>query len=148
MSRSRRDVILELIRDHEVETQEQLVGLLVEEGFDVTQATVSRDIGRLGLNKISVGGGRQRYVLPERDNKYLEERYERIFASGFISMDQAGNILVIKTAPGMAGAVATALEAMHIPGVVGVIAGHDTIMAAIRSEEQMSAVMSRIRHIL
>ncbi|MBQ7679395.1 MAG: arginine repressor [Butyrivibrio sp.] len=148
MSKSRHDRIVELIRDHEVETQEQLAELLKESGYEVTQATVSRDINKLGLHKISAGGGRQRYVLPDRESPYLDEKYSEVLRAGFLSMDSAQNILVIRTVSGMAMAVAAALDALHIQDVVGCIAGDDTIMAAVRSESRMSAVMSSIRKLL
>ena len=114
------------------------------EGFKVTQATVSRDIRDLRLTKISVGGSRQKYVVlePER-NEMLNEKYIRVLQDGYISMDMAQNILVIKTVSGMAMAVAAAVDAMKWREVVGCIAGDDTIMCAIRSVEDTQHVMNR-----
>lgn len=140
--------IIDLISRYEVETQEELADLLNREGVKVTQATVSRDIRELKLTKISMNNGRQKYAVMNTASGNLNERYLRILKDGFLSMDMAQNILVVKTVSGMAMAVAAALDAMHWPEVAGCIAGDDTIMCANRSVDDTLIVMEKIRKIV
>lgn len=148
MKTRRQAKILELISKNDIETQEELSDYLEQEGYQVTQATVSRDIRELKLTKLAMSGGKQKYVALVETPEDLSEKYTRIFRDGFLAMDMAQNILVIKTVSGMAMAVAAALDAMHLHEVVGCIAGDDTIMCAIRSNEDTIAVMSRLRKIV
>jgi len=145
MKTKRQTKILELIKKYEIETQEDLSAYLEQEGYQVTQATVSRDIRELKLTKVSLTNGRQKYVALLETNEDLSQKYERIFRDGFISMDIAQNILVIKTVSGMAMAVAAALDALQLHEVVGTIAGDDTIMCAARSTEDAIAVIDKLR---
>ena len=145
MKTRRQTKILELIKKYEIGTQEDLSDYLEQEGYQVTQATVSRDIRELKLTKVSLTGGRQKYVALLETNEDLSQKYERIFRDGFISMDIAQNILVIKTVSGMAMAVAAALDALQLYEVVGTIAGDDTIMCAVRSTEDAIAVIDKLR---
>ena len=145
MKIKRQTKILELIKKYEIETQEDLSAYLEKEGFQVTQATVSRDIRELKLTKVSLGNGNQKYIALLETNEDLSQKYERIFRDGFISMDIAQNILVVKTVPGMAMAVAAALDALQIREIVGSIAGDDTIMCAARSTEDAIVVIDKLR---
>ena len=147
--KSKRHVkILELIRKNDIETQEELLDYLKREGYRVTQATVSRDIRELKLTKVAMKSGRQKYaVLAENTNDFLE-KYTRIFQNGFVSMDMAQNILVVKTVPGMAMAVAAALDSMQCHEIVGSIAGDDTVMCAVRTVEDTVTLMERLRKIV
>ena len=140
--------IIDLISRYEVETQEELADLLNREGVKVTQATVSRDIRELKLTKISMNNGRQKYAVMNTASGNLNEKYLRILKDGFLSMDMAQNILVVKTVSGMAMAVAVAMDAMHWPEVAGCIAGDDTIMCANRSVDDTLIVMEKIRKIV
>ena len=148
MKVSRHAKIIELISQNDIETQEELAEYLNRAGFKVTQATVSRDIRDLKLTKVSVGGSRQKYVILKAKEDGMSEKYIRVLKDGYVSMDMAQNILVIKTVPGMAMAVAAAVDAMKWKEVVGCIAGDDTIMCAIRSVEDTTAVMDKIRKIV
>lgn len=147
MKVSRHAKIIELITQHDIETQEELAEYLEDAGFKVTQATVSRDIRDLKLTKMSVDGSRQKYVILKPEES-MSEKYIRVLQDGYVSMDMAQNILVIKTVSGMAMAVAAAVDAMKWNEVVGCIAGDDTIMCAIRSVEDTVAVMEKIRKIV
>ena len=129
-------------------TQEELADLLNSEGFRVTQATVSRDIRELKLTKVAGENGRQRYVILQNENPALDGKFIPILKSGFVRMDMAQNILVIRTVSGMAMAVAAALDAMHFQEVVGCIAGDDTIMCAVRSSNDTILLMDKIRKLL
>lgn len=148
MKVSRHAKIIELINQYDIETQEELAERLNQAGFRVTQATVSRDIRDMKLMKMSVDGKRQKYVILKSEEEGISEKYIRVLRDGYISMDMAQNILVIKTVSGMAMAVAAALDAMKWKEVVGCIAGDDTIMCAVRSVEETMAVMEKIRKII
>ena len=147
MKTRRQSKMLELIKKYDIETQEELSAHLEQEGFQVTQATVSRDIRELKLTKVAMGNGRQKYVALMESGEDLSEKYTRVFKDGFISMDMAQNILVVKTVSGMAMAVAAAIDALGLHEIVGCIAGDDTIMCAIRSAEDTAGVMNRLRKI-
>ncbi|MCD8398398.1 MAG: arginine repressor [Lachnospiraceae bacterium] len=140
--------IIDLIGKYEIETQEELAEYLKAEGFQVTQATVSRDIRELKLTKISLADGRQKYALMQPQNAEAAERYLRVLKEGFVSMEMAQNILVVKTVSGMAMAVAAAIDAMHWAEVAGCIAGDDTIMCANRSTDDTLIVMEKIHRIV
>ena len=148
MKVSRHAKIIELISQYDIETQEELAEYLNRAGFKVTQATVSRDIRGLELTKVSVGAGKQKYVVHRQDEPEMSEKYIRVLRDGYVSMDMAQNILVIKTVSGMAMAVAVAVDSMKWNEVVGCIAGDDTIMCAIRTVEDTVAVMDKIRKIV
>lgn len=149
LKKTRHDKILEIIAQHEVETQEELVRYLREGGFDVTQATISRDIRELKLYKMSVGKGKQKYiVLQQGDENHMEDKFIRVLKDGFVSMDMAQNILVVRTVSGMAMAVAAAIDSLHFQEIVGSIAGDDTIMVAVRTVEDTEQLMERIRKLL
>ncbi len=148
MKTKRQAKMLELIRKHEIETQEELSDYLQKEGYQVTQATVSRDIRELKLTKVAMSNGRQKYAALTDSNEDLSEKYIRVFRDGFVSMDMAQNILVIKTVSGMAMAVAAAIDAMHLHEIVGCIAGDDTIMCAVRSVDDTIEVMGRLRKLV
>ncbi len=145
MKTRRQTKILELIKKYEIETQEDLSAYLEQEGYQVTQATVSRDIRELKLTKVSLTNGRQKYIALLETNEDLSQKYERIFRDGFISMDIAQNLLVVKTVSGMAMAVAAALDALQLHEIVGTIAGDDTIMCAARSTEDAIRVIDKLR---
>ena len=138
MKVSRHAKIIELISQYDIETQEELAEYLNNAGFKVTQATVSRDIRDLKLTKVSVGG-KQKYIV-HRPEEGMSEKYIRVLKDGYVSMDMAQNILVIKTVSGMAMAVAAALDAMKWNEVVGCIAGDDTIMCAIRTVKRIVGI--------
>ena len=148
MKTKRQTKMLELIKKDDIETQEELSDYLQKEGYQVTQATVSRDIRELKLTKVAMSNGRQKYAALTEANEDLSEKYTRVFRDAFVSMDMAQNILVIKTVSGMAMAVAAAIDAMHLHEIVGCIAGDDTIMCAVRSVDDTIAVMSRLRKLV
>ena len=148
MKTNRQSKIIEIIQKDEVETQDELSALLEKDGFRVTQATVSRDIRELKLTKIPTAGGRQKYAVITDAPENLSKKYERVLREGFLSMDMAQNILVIKTVSGMASAVCAAIDAMKMREIVGSIAGDDTIMCAIRTVDDTYAVMKKIRRIV
>lgn len=149
MKRQRHEVVVDLINKYEIETQEELAEYLRREGYDVTQATVSRDIRELHLSKVSAGNGKQKYIiLQQREDNNLGDKYIRVLREGYISAQMAQNILVIKTVQGMAMAVAAALDAMRFPEIVGCIAGDDTIFVAVKSVQETKAVIEKLNKII
>ena len=147
MKLERHAKIIELIGQYAIETQEELADKLNKAGFRVTQATVSRDIRELKLTKMAVDG-RQRYVVIQGPNSQMGDKYIGILREGFVSMDMAQNILVIKTVSGMAMAVAAALDALQWHEIVGCIAGDDTIFCAIRTTDETLIVMEKLRKMM
>ena len=149
MKVERHEKIIELIRRQEIETQEELAQKLNESGFKVTQATVSRDIKELKLFKVPAGDGRQKYALfLQEESEELDAKYVRVFKDGYLSMAMAQNMLVLKTVPGMAMAVAAALDKFQFPEVVGCIAGDDVIMCAIHNVDETLLVMEKLRKLI
>ncbi len=147
MKKNRHGRIIELIEEHDIETQEELAEWLRQDGYDVTQATVSRDIRALHLSKVPAGNGKQKYAALQQPGAGMGDKYARVLREGMTSMDTAQSVLVIKTVPGMAMAVAAALDAMHMKEIVGTIAGDDTIMMAIRSAGDAEVVMENVKRI-
>ena len=148
MKVNRHTKIVELVSKYDIETQEELAERLKQEGFQITQATVSRDIRDLKLTKVPMDSGRQKYVVLKATENALRDKYMRIMKDGFVSMDVAMNILVIKTVSGMAMAVGAAIDEMHWPEVVGCIAGDDTIMCVVRTIEDTETIMGKIGKIV
>ena len=145
MKTNRQSKIIEIIQKNEVETQDELSALLEKDGFRVTQATVSRDIRELKLTKIPTAGGRQKYAVITDAPENLSKKYERVLREGFLSMDMAQNILVIRTVPGMAMAVCAALDALKLDEIVGSIAGDDTIMCAAKTADMALGAAEKLR---
>ena len=144
MKNARQAEIIRLIGKYHIETQEDLADRLNKEGFQVTQATVSRDIRELHLIKVADGPGRSRYSVIQNDVMPLNKKYSRVLKDAFVSMDSAGNILVLKVVPGMAMAAGAALDALNWNEIVGCIAGDDTIFCAIRTIQDVKTVMGRL----
>ena len=147
MKISRQGKIIELIHRYNVETQEELSALLKKAGYKVTQATISRDIRDLRLTKVTENGISKYKVLNQANND-LTQKYIETLRNGFIFMDIAQNIIVIKTVSGMAMAVAASIDSMDIPNIVGCIAGDDTIMCVVRSEEETPSVMDDLNKLI
>ncbi|MCR5742635.1 MAG: arginine repressor [Lachnospiraceae bacterium] len=145
MNNKRHDTLKKIIHEQAITTQEGLVEALKEEGYYVTQATISRDVRILGIRKRNIDG-LNRYWIPEPNA--VPVHYINVLKEGFVSADLAMNILVIKTAPGLAMAVAAALDAFQFPELVGCIAGDDTIMCAIRDVDAAKHLKKKIGEIL
>ena len=143
MKIARHKKILELINKYEISTQEELAERLIDSGFLVTQATVSRDIRELSLTKVNSGTG-QKYASVKTAERDLNKKLLKILKEGYLSSDLAGNIVVIKTESGMAMAVAAALDAIVWNEVAGTIAGDDTIFCAVRTVEEGLSLMSKL----
>lgn len=148
MKKKRQAVILELIQNHNIETQEELAKRLQEAGFSTTQGTISRDIRELNLTKVGGRNGRQKYAPMSMNNTHVSNKYRRVLSEAILSMEAAMNILVIKTVTGMAMACATAIDNISIEGIVGCIAGDDTIMCVIKDLSKVEEVIREIKAII
>lgn len=148
MKEKRHEKIIELINQYDIETQDELAEHLRNAGFQVTQATVSRDIRKLKLSKVPARDGKQKYALLNGVQHQMSEKYVGILREAFVSMDSAQNILVIKTVSGMAMAVCAAIDSLKWNEVVGSIAGDDTIMCVIRSTDDAVKIMDKISKIV
>lgn len=144
MKNKRHEVLLKIIETRDVETQEELCQLLIDEGYNVTQATVSRDIKQLNIIKSKGLNGHQKYVHEKFSPSGFSDKFRRVLSDSVISIEDAGNILVIKTVSGMAMACAAALDALDIEEIVGCIAGDDTIMCAVKDIKKMKFVKDTI----
>lgn len=148
MKEQRQSKILNLIQKQEIETQEELAENLEQAGFKVTQATISRDIRELKLTKVTNKSNVQKYVALANFESQVSDKVIRVFKAGFVSMDIAKNILVIRTLTGMGNAVASAIDAFDYEEIVGTIAGDDTIFCAIREEVLMEDVINKFQEVL
>ncbi len=147
MKSDRHERILEIIAHHNIETQEELAERLRADGYEVTQATISRDIRQLKLTKVVLSNGHQKYVAARSEGSSTE-KFVRILREAYVSADTAQNIVVIRTASGMAMAAAAAIDAMHFAGFVGCIAGDDTIMVAVKTNEEAAQIVKDIRKLV
>ena len=151
MKKNRQEVIKKIISAHNVETQEELLCLLNEEGFNTTQATVSRDIRELNLKKVTYDGGRKKYAVNNinQDTDIKDEvSYIQVLKNSLVSMEYSENIIVIKTVAGMAMAVGASVDRLKIDDIMGCIAGDDTLFLAIRDKNMAEKVIGEINDVI
>ena len=147
MKANRQKKILEIVNRYCIVTQDDLIERLEVEGFNVTQATISRDIRELQLTKVLTGKGTYRYVAPKKEDMAGGMRFNAALVDSIISVEYAQNIVVIKTYPGLANAVAGGIDNLAIAEVLGCVAGDDTIFVATRNEASAKNFSERI-HIM
>ncbi|NCB52108.1 MAG: arginine repressor [Clostridia bacterium] len=148
MKTSRQEIILEIIADKDIETQNQLMLALHEQGVKSTQATLSRDIKEMRLVKELAPSGRYRYASSARDESAgRDERLRKIFRESVVSCETAQNLIVIKTLPGLAMAASSALDGMNISGLVGTVAGDDTAFLAMCDTKTAEALCANIKEL-
>lgn len=140
--------INELIQEYNVETQEELSERLKAAGFDVTQATISRDIRELRLTKISTEQGKQKYIILSGNDQQLSDKFIRVFKDAVLNMDYAQNIVVLKTVQGMAMAVCATIDAMDNSEILGSIAGDDTIFCLTRTEKTAIELINKLSDVI
>lgn len=148
MKSVRHNMILEIIDSKDIETQEELAEELKKRNVRVTQATVSRDIKELRLLKVLAEGGKYKYATVERAEKGMNDRYIRILADSIVSIESAGNLVVIKTLSASANAAAEAVDSMKWPEVLGSVAGDNTILIVVRSEAAVETLMQRFDQLI
>ena len=147
MKSERQNEIIRLIGVKNIETQEDLASELRQLGYQVTQATVSRDIRELRLMKVAAKGGGFKYARPERFEKAVSERLTRILNDSLVSVDFSGNIIVVKTLSGSANVAAEAIDTLDWPEILGTIAGDNTIFVIARNEASTEEISERIRNL-
>ena len=147
MKNQRHEIIKRLITEHDIETQDDLIERLLMEGVSVTQATVSRDIRELQLNKVMTSKGNYRYVAPKKEEMVAGMKINAALVDSIISVDYAQNIVVVHTLPGLAQAVAAGIDNLSLAEVLGCVAGDDTILVVTRHESAAKNISERI-HIL
>ena len=145
MKINRQNEIIRIISSADIETQEELASELRKNGFNVTQATVSRDIRELRLIKSPSKNGGFKYAKPERHEVAVSERLTRILTDSLVNADSSGNIIVVKTLSGSANVAAEALDNLGWPEILGTIAGDNTIFIVTRNETDTSEITGRIR---
>lgn len=148
MKFKRQNKIIEIIEKYNIETQDELISKLRESNFDITQATISRDIKELGLVKVSTKDNRYKYSIPQITNHEsvsISSKYKSILRDSIIKMDPAMNIVVIKTYPGMAQAAAAALDGMKFHDIVGSLAGDDTVLVVMSDVEKALDITHKIK---
>ena len=134
-NKTRLQALLEIVRLYEIDKQEDLVDYLHDYGYNVTQATVSRDIKQLGLVKVAGSTKKHRYTQVPFKEKGLKNKYDNIFKGCVLSIQSAGNIIVIKTESGTANSVGAYLDNLTLPAILGTIAGDDTIFCVATTEK-------------
>lgn len=148
MKNKRHEKIISLITRYEIETQEELIGMLCKEGFAVTQATVSRDIRELKLTKVLTGRGSYRYTVSSKNENGPSIKFNRALVNSILKVDYAMNNIVIKTYPGLATAVATGLDSIDSTEILGCVAGDDTIIMVVKNENAAKDISARIHALL
>ena len=148
MKTERHRKILELISDNAVTTQEELMAMLSDAGFRVTQATVSRDIKELRLIKTLDSDGRYRYSTVKQENDHISSKFHSLFSDAVVGVDYAGNIVVIKCFVGMAQAVCAAMDSLHWDNVVGTLAGDDTFLCITKNEAQSVELVTELKKLI
>jgi transcriptional regulator of arginine metabolism len=147
--KQRLSTIIEIISNHSVETQGQLTNYLIAKGYDVTQATVSRDIKELRLIKIADKGDKYRYALPGKENNSdIRLRYTAVLTHAVITIQCAQNLVVVKTIPGSAQGCAMAIETLGFDNIVGVIAGDDTLFIAMNNEKDAKIFSEQLMEVV
>lgn len=147
MKETRQQMLVQLIHEHAVETQDELLALLAEKGVHTTQATISRDIRELNVRKVTYDGNKHKYVVNPEDLTGTTDSYTHVLESCIVSLEAAGNIIVVKTVSGMAMAVGAAIDNLDIEGIVGCIAGDDTLFLAVRSRDLADKIIGEIKHV-
>ena len=148
MKSKRHNIILEIINEKEIETQEELAEELKVSGFEVTQATISRDIKILKLLKVQSMSGKYRYVAPTKEERNLNDKLYSILANSAISVEKVDKFVVVKTLTGAASAAAEAIDSLYSADIAGTIAGDNTIFILIRTEEKALELITKIRKII
>lgn len=148
MKVKRHNKILEIIDNHDIETQEELIDKLRSEGYDVTQATVSRDIRELKLLKVMTDTGAYKYVVPGSSHTENRHVYSRAIDGSIKSIDYSLNNIVIKTYPGMANAVAARIDSFHHEEILGSVAGDDCIIMITKSEESSEQLTAKLHEMI
>lgn len=147
MKNERQRMIVQLINNNAIETQEELLERLKAQGINTTQATISRDIRELDIHKMTYDRNKHKYVVGQEQPSATHGSYKQVLESSIISIDSAENIVVVKTVSGMAMAVGAAIDNLKLNGIVGCIAGDDTLFLAVKRVGMTEAIIGEIKHV-
>lgn len=147
MKTNRQKKILEIVNRYSVETQDDLITRLAEEGYCVTQATISRDIRELQLAKVLTSKGNYRYLPPKREEMIIGAKFNTALVESVVNVDHAANLVIIHTYPGLANAVAAGVDRLSLAEILGCVAGDDTIFVATKNEQSAKSISERL-HLL
>ena len=148
MKYNRQSEIIALITENEIETQEDLSARLQDKGYAVTQATISRDIRQLKLVKIATGHGGYKYMLPPKNDSAASIKLNDALVESITRVSRSGNLVVLRTYPGLANAVAAGIDGIDIPSILGCVAGDDTILVVAVDEKVAEAVESKVKEMV
>ena len=148
MKKNRHEKIVEIVEKYDIETQDELIEHLRKIGYEVTQATVSRDIRELKLTKVMTDKGSYSYRLPKNNEALGNFKFNHALAESITSVDFALHTVVIKTFPGMAQAVAVGIDNLMLPVILGCVAGDDTIIVIARTAEAAADLNTKIKEII
>lgn len=142
MRYSRQNKILELIKDHDIETQDQLASLLKESGYNVTQATISRDIKELQLIKVLSSTGKYKYAVSRISDGPITERFVKVFRETMLSVKSAENLIVVKTLSGCGSAVGEAIDSLDMEHMVGSVCGDNTCLIIVDHKDNVDGIVA------
>ena len=148
MKTERQNKILELISRYEIETQDEMIARLRADGFEVTQATISRDMRELKLTKVQTARGTYKYMVDQARVGTERVKLNHAVVDSIVSVDYAGNTIVLKTYPGLAMAVASGVDALNMHDILGCVGGDDTIIIVVRSEEAAAQISANIHDLM
>ena len=148
MKKGRQEKILELISKYEIETQDEMISRLCADGYNVTQATISRDMRDLKLTKVLTARGSYKYTVDQSRNHSNTVRFNNAVVDSIVSVNYAGNNIVLKTYPGLAQAVATGVDALNVHGILGCVGGDDTIIIVTRDIESSKDISEKIKELM
>lgn len=148
MKQGRQSVILEIIDKYDVETQDELSAILKERGFEVTQATISRDIKELKLIKVQAGNGAYKYAASGKEQLGKIDVFKRVFKETVVSVQQAASLVIVKTITGSANAAAEAIDELNMPEVAGTLAGDNTIFIAVKEEGEQKRIIEELTKLI
>ncbi len=148
MKYSRHNKILELIQKNEVETQEELSQLLIKNGYNVTQATISRDIKELKLIKIQTASGKYKYAAETHAYQSITDRFIKVFKDTILSVNHSNNIIILKTLTGCANAACEAIDALNLDNILGTLAGDNTIFVVVDEKSNVNKLVSQFNELI
>ncbi len=148
MKNRRQEKILELISKYEIETHDEMISRLRDDGYNVTQATISRDMRELKLTKVLTARGTYKYTVNNSRNHSNNVKFNNAVVDSIVSVDYAGNNIVLKTYPGLAQAVASSVDALNMNNILGCVGGDDTIIIVTRDEEASKEISEKIKELI
>ncbi len=148
MKNERQEKILELISEYEIETQDEMISRLRDAGYNVTQATISRDMRELKLTKALTATGAYKYTVNRMRHHSENAKFNNAVVNSILSVDYAGNNIVIKTYPGLAQAVASGIDALNMSKILGCVGGDDTIIVVTTDAEASAEISEKIKELM